>query len=107
MALNRYVLTATITLPPGTFVPDETIAGTPTNTAYGSPANFGTGSNTPAAGKWGSGNGVATGNAGTTFLQGTAIVADPAGALFTAIGAGNLRAFVDGQDNVGHAALAN
>jgi hypothetical protein len=32
---------------------------------------------------------------------------DPAGPLYTLIGAGNLRAFVDGQDTVGHAALAN
>ena len=30
-----------------------------------------------------------------------------AAALLTAIGAGNLRAFVDGQDSVGHAALSN
>jgi hypothetical protein len=43
----------------------------------------------------------------TTFLQGTAILLDPAGKLYAAIGAGNLRAWVQGQDDAGHAALAN
>jgi hypothetical protein len=99
MALSRYVLTATVTLPPGTFVPDVATDGPP--------ANFGTGSNTSAAGAWGSGNGVVVGDAGTTFFKGTAIVADPSGFLYAAIGAGNLRAFIDGTDDVGHAALAN
>ena len=48
-----------------------------------------------------------------TFLAGTAIYADSSGGtngpsqLYTAIGAGNLRAFVDGNDDVGHAALSN
>ena len=39
------------------------------------------------AGGYGSASGV-------TFINGTVIVLDPAGALFTAIGAGNLRAYV-------------
>lgn len=39
--------------------------------------------------------------------QGHAIILDPASALYTAIEAGNLRAYVPGQDDVGHAALAN
>jgi hypothetical protein len=34
-------------------------------------------------------------------------VLDPASALYTAIGAGNLRAFVQGQDDRGGAALRN
>jgi hypothetical protein len=48
-----------------------------------------------------------------TILEGTAIYADPAcgttGAalLYQAIGAGNLLAFRDGTDNVGHQALSN
>jgi hypothetical protein len=46
-------------------------------------------------------------NVPLTFLAGTAIVLDPAGALYAAIGAGNLRAFTQGTDNVGHVALSN
>ena len=42
-----------------------------------------------------------------TFLAGTTIMLDPAGALYAAIGAGNLRAYTQGQDDVGHAALGN
>ena len=42
-----------------------------------------------------------------TYKAGQVIMLDPAGALYTAIGAGNLRAWVQGQDDVGHAALAN
>ena len=61
-------------------------------------------SGTDAAGHWGS--------CGATIPAGTTIYADSAGtggagALYTAIGAGNLRAYVQGQDDVGHAALAN
>lgn len=44
---------------------------------------------------------------GATFIEGTVIELDPAGALYRAIGAGNLRAYVQGQDDVGHAALSN
>ena len=36
------------------------------------------------------------------FLQGTPLILDPAGDLYSAIGAGNLRAWVDGTDNVSH-----
>lgn len=32
---------------------------------------------------------------------------DPAGPLYAAIGSGNLRAYIQGTDDVGHAALAN
>ena len=52
------------------------------------------------AGEYGSASGV-------IFIKGTPIMLDPAGSLYAAIGAGNLRAFVQGQDDVGHAALAN
>jgi hypothetical protein len=47
------------------------------------------------------------------FQPGTVIYADSSAGstgpqlLYQAIGAGNLRAFVDGQDTVGHAALGN
>lgn len=43
----------------------------------------------------------------TTFLVDTPIVLDPAGALYVAIGAGNLRAWIDGTDNNSHQALSN
>jgi hypothetical protein len=42
-----------------------------------------------------------------TFIVGTTIVLDPAGPLFAAIGAGNLRVYVQGQDDRGGAALSN
>ena len=49
-----------------------------------------------------------------TLLAGTTIYADFAAGfatgaqlLYQAIGAGNLRAYVQGQDDIGHAALAN
>jgi hypothetical protein len=38
----------------------------------------------------------------TTFLQGTPLWLDSAGQLYAAIGGGNLRAWIDGTDNVGH-----
>jgi hypothetical protein len=47
------------------------------------------------------------------FQQGQVIDADSSAgtdgpqSLYQAIGVGNLRAYVDGQDNVGHAVLAN
>ena len=40
-------------------------------------------------------------------MGGTPIMLDPAGPLYTAIGAGNLRPFVQGQDDRGGAALSN
>jgi hypothetical protein len=43
----------------------------------------------------------------TTFIAGTAIVLDSAGALYTAIGADNPTAYRHGTDAVGHAALSN
>jgi hypothetical protein len=42
-----------------------------------------------------------------TFLVNTPIVLDPSGPLYAAIGAGNLRAYVQGQDDRGAAALSN
>ena len=44
----------------------------------------------------------------TAYAKGTVIVLDPAGSLYAAIGAGNLRAYVQGSDDVGHGqGLAN
>jgi hypothetical protein len=41
-----------------------------------------------------------------TYIKGTPIILDPASALYSAIGAGNLRAWSD-SEAVGHAGLAN
>jgi hypothetical protein len=91
MALNRYVLTATVTVPAGTLA--TLVAGEP---GTGGAAGFGNASTSAGYGLF-----------PQTFIKGTPIILDPASALYTAIGAGNLRAFVDGQDTVGHAALSN
>jgi hypothetical protein len=56
---------------------------------------------------WSGAAGVWAGAVPVTYLKGQVIHLDPAGKLFAAIGAGNLRAYVQGQDDVGHAALAN
>jgi len=92
MALSRYVISATVTVPAGT-------------------------ASTVTAGEPGTGGAAGPGNASVTaagwtyfpqtFLSGTAIVLDPAGPLYAAIGAGNLAAWADGTSNVGHAALSN
>ena len=79
MALSRYVLTATVTVPAGTPAADANGFGLATFSGPAFPA---------------------------TFIKGTAIMLDPAGSLYTAIGAGNLRAWSDGEA-VGHARLAN
>jgi hypothetical protein len=45
-------------------------------------------------------------NPSVKLLNGTAIVLDPAGSVFAAIGAGNLRAWADAEA-VGHSGLSN
>jgi len=57
----------------------------------------------------GPGNAATTGGPlwPVTYQQGQVIELDPAGPLFTQIGAGSLRAFVQGQDDAGHQSLAN
>ena len=90
MAVNRYVLTATVQLAAGTAA--AVVAGEP---GTGGAAGFG-GAPTTGGPVW-----------PTTLLKGQAIMLDPAGPLFTQIGAGNLRAFVDGTDTVGHGCLSN
>ena len=97
MALSRFVVTSKVTVAAdiaGTVVGGESGTGAPAgpgNAASASP---------PTATKYGL-------NPSVTFLKGTPIVLDPAGSLFAAIGAGNLRAFSDGQDARGGAGLAN
>ena len=86
MALNRYTLTATVTVPAGTATADANGFGLVT---YAGPA-----------GAWAEGYPV-------TFLKGQVITLDPAAALFAAIGSGNLAAFRDGTDAVGHASISN
>jgi len=90
MALNRYVLTAAVTV----------AAGTAATVAAGEPGT---------AGAAGYGNAATTGGQlwAQTFLPGQAIILDPSGPLYTAIGAGNLAAWTDGTSGAGHQALAN
>lgn len=91
MALSRFVVTSTVVLPSDVLA---AVAG-----------GFGSASGTPAAGHWDI--------TGATFVAGQVIMADSSAGstgpqlLYQAIGAGNLRAYVQGQDDVGHAALAN
>jgi hypothetical protein len=57
-------------------------------------------------GVWGFGS-SATPLSAATYQRGQAIVLDPAGTWYAAIGADNLRAFTDGTDTVGADGLAN
>ncbi len=91
MALSRYVLTASVTVPAGTL--STVTAGEP---GTGAAAGFGSASTSAGYGVF-----------PQTWQKGTTIILDPAGALYAAIGAGNLRAYVQGQDDVSHAALSN
>lgn len=102
MALARYVLNTTVTLSPDTVA--TLVAGEPGTGAqagYGNSATLAT----ATAGKFGLW--------GMTILEGTAIYADPSAGttapqlLFQAIGSGNLLAWRDGTDAVGHQALSN
>jgi hypothetical protein len=90
MAVQRYVVTAAVTVPPGAAA--TVVAGEP---GTGGAAGYGSAA-------------TASGPLLPIVLQpNQVIMLDPAGALYTAIGAGNLRAFIDGQDTVGHAGLHN
>jgi hypothetical protein len=86
-ALAKYVVTANVTIPAGTV------------TAGSAAQTYGTDSAAPGAGTWSIWP--------TTWQKGMILWLDSAGLLFAAIGGGNLRLAVDGQDNVGHAALGN
>jgi hypothetical protein len=105
MALTRYVVTATVTLTPDTVA--AVVAGEP---GTGGPSGFGNSATiVPAAGSEGK-----YGLWPMTLLAGTPIWADSAAGfataaqlLYQAIGASSLRAYTQGTDDVGHAALAN
>lgn len=91
MALNRYVVTQTTTVPAGTLA-------------------------TPVAGEPGTGGAAGFGSAAvisgplwpTTYVEGTPLILDTSSALYASLnGAGALRAWVPGTDDRGGAALAN
>lgn len=88
MALSRFVVTNAVTVAPGA----------PTGGTYGSASTPGT----AWSELW-----------GITIQRGSVIICDssagstPAQLLYQAIGAGNLRPYVQGQDDVGHAGLSN
>jgi hypothetical protein len=90
MALNRYVVTSDTTVP----------AGTPATPAAGEPET---------GGAAGFGSAATTGGPlwPTLYAKGTPLLLDPAGSLYAAIGAGNLRAFTDGQDSAGRPGISN
>jgi hypothetical protein len=90
VALNRYVVTADTTVAAGT--PATAVAGEP---GTGGAAGYG-GAPTTGGPPW-----------PVSYRKGTPIVLDPAGPLFTLIGSGNLRAFVDGQDAAGRPGISN
>jgi|SRR5215471_18200803 len=101
MALSRFVVTARTVITADTLA--TMVAGEP---GTGGAAGFGNAGTAPAAGHFGL-------FPGQQFERGQVIYADssagtaPAQLLYQAIGAGNLRAWVDGQDAVGHAGLSN
>jgi hypothetical protein len=84
MALSRYVLTASVTVPAGT-------ASTPTagEPATGGAAGFGSASISAGYGVF-----------PQTFIRGTTIMLDPTGPLYAALSA-SLRPYVQGQDDRG------
>lgn len=97
MALSRFVVTANVTLSPDTLA--TVVAGEP---GTGGAAGYGnSGTVSPGtSGKYG--------YFGETITAGTVVYADSSGPstpptgpqlLYQAIGAGNLRAFVQGQDD--------
>lgn len=91
MAISRWVVTANLTLPPDVLA---AISG-----------GNGSAGGTDAAGHYGI--------TGATITEGTVLYADSSAGttgpqlLYQAIGAGNLRAYVQGQDDVGHAGISN
>lgn len=102
MALSRFVVTASVTLTPD--VVATVVAGEP---GTGGPAGFGnaaTGGGVGSAGKFGL--------FPMNYPAGTVIMADSTAGntgpqlLYQAFGA-NIRPYVQGQDDVGHAALSN
>jgi hypothetical protein len=92
MALSRYVITSAVTVPAGT--PATVVAGEP---GTGGAAGYGS-------------TAVSTGCAAfpQSFQPGTPIVPDTASPLYTYLnGQGALRPYVQGTDDVSHAAISN
>lgn len=92
--LQRFVITAPVTVAAGTVA--TMVAGEP---GTGGAAGFGNLAISAGAEDW-----------PTTFVQGQVITLDSGtpSPLYTALnGAGVLRPYVQGQDDVGHAALSN
>lgn len=92
MALARYVITASVTVPAGT--PATVTAGEP---GTGGAAGFGN-------------TGISAGYAAfpQTFVAGTLIVLDSASPLYTYLnGQGALLPYQQGTDDVSHAAISN
>ncbi len=107
MALSRFVVTALVTITPDALA--TTTAGEP-----GTGGFAGSGSSATVVPVVGSEGKFGLPGMPLTFRPGDVIVADStagfatgAQLLYQAIGAGNLRAYVHGQDDVGHATLAN
>jgi hypothetical protein len=95
MALARYKLTSTVTVPAGTAA--AVVAGEP-----GTGGAAGYGSALVSAGivpaRWA---------AGFTFIKGIVIMLDPAGAVYAAIGGGNLTPFTGAQESGGIDGVSN
>lgn len=94
VTLNRFVVTATVQVPAGT--PATLVAGEP---GTGGASGFGNLSTSAGADSW-----------LTTITAGTALILDNGtpSAMYTALNTlGVLRAYVPGQDDVGHAAISN
>lgn len=92
MALSRFVLVQAVTL-----AADALTAGT---------GGWGNATGTNAVGNYDT-NGPQTIPAGTVIVADSTVGTTGPQLLYAAIGAANLRAYVQGQDDVGHAALAN
>jgi hypothetical protein len=93
MAVNQYELTATVTVPAGT--PATVVAGEP-----GTGGAAGYGNQASVAGTYGDIRAV-------TYKIGQLIALDPAGQLYTAIGAGNLRLVTPSQESGGGFGTSN
>ena len=96
MAVSRFVVIAPVSVPAGTAT---AVAGGSGTVSWQGPAG--------SLANWSDGMPASS----PTFGQGQVIMFDPAttagAALQAAIGAGNLRAYVPGQDDRGGAALGN
>ena len=98
VSINKFVVTATTTIPQGTVIPSgSVVAGEP---GTGGAAGYGNTSISAGAEDW-----------GMTVPKGAVLVLDsgsPGSALYGVLnGLGVLRAYVPGQDDVGREAISN